>query len=67
MKIRTTLDVVEIPAEKVDEAIRGLVLEETGREMADIVWANPVEEHRMGLPRRLQVHLNATLKPESTK
>jgi 8-oxo-dGTP pyrophosphatase MutT (NUDIX family) len=63
MKIRTTLDVVEIPAGKVDEAIRRLILEETGREMAEIVFVNPVEEVLISAPKRLRVYLNATLKP----
>jgi hypothetical protein len=65
MNIRTTPDVVEIPAEKVDEAIRRLVLEETGREMDEIVWANPVDETLLSAPKRVKVYLNATLKPES--
>jgi hypothetical protein len=66
MKIRTTLDVVEIPGEKVDAAIRRLVLEETGREMDQIVWANPVEMRNVGVASPIiNVNLNATLKPES--
>jgi hypothetical protein len=65
MKIRTTLDVVEIDAAEVDAAIRQLVKEKTGREMVEITWANPREEVRVGAPTRTLVYLNATLKPKA--
>ena len=65
MKVIKHLDVVEIDASDVEEAVRRLVLEQTGRSLHRITWTNIVDQTCIGeMPFKL-VYLNATLNPES--
>lgn len=66
MKIIQKLDVIEISATDVEEALRRLVLDRTGRILDRITWVNKHEQSCIGTTSPyLAVYLNATLKPES--
>lgn len=66
MKIRTHLDVIEIPGEELEDILREAVKAKYGRVIDHITWVNVTDKRTISSATESKlVNLNATLKPES--